>query len=48
MRICLDSNAYSDWARGIAWGDLVSSADTIFIPSIVLGELREGFLGSLF
>lgn len=45
MSICLDTNAYSDWARGIHWGDLVSEADRILIPSIVLGELCEGFLG---
>lgn len=45
MRLCLDTNAYSDWTRGIRWVDLVAAAERVYIPSIVLGELREGFLG---
>lgn len=45
MRVCLDTNTYSDWTRGIRWVELIAAAERVFIPSIVLGELREGFLG---
>ena len=39
----LDTNAYSDWRRAGSWGDLISFADTVLIPTIVLGELHAGF-----
>ncbi|MGA2547893.1 MAG: type II toxin-antitoxin system VapC family toxin [Rectinemataceae bacterium] len=45
MRLVLDTNAYvalMRGERGIA--DLLESADTIGIPTVVLGELFAGFL----
>ncbi len=44
MRIALDTNRYTDLVRGDA--DTVSTAETaetMFLPLIVLGELRCGF-----
>ncbi len=44
MKIALDSNRYTDLARGDA--DVVhaaESADAVFIPFVVVGELRAGF-----
>ena len=46
MRIAVDTNRYVDFARGLP--DVVKwlrAADRIFMPIIVLGELRAGFLG---
>ena len=44
MRICLDTNAYSSFKRGYAEiVDIVETADEVFIPTIVLGELFAGF-----
>jgi len=44
MRIALDTNRYTDLARGDAdTVDKVETADTVFLPLIVLGELRCGF-----
>lgn len=44
MRIALDTNAYSDFMRGhenrVA---VMRAASRIFVPVIVLGELRAGF-----
>jgi tRNA(fMet)-specific endonuclease VapC len=45
MKICLDTNAYTEWVRDGVWASETAKADQIVIPSIVLGELREGFLG---
>lgn len=45
MKICLDTNAYSDWTRGKRWVEWIATAEKVFIPAVVLGELREGFLG---
>lgn len=45
MKVILDTNAYSDWVRSQAWAVEVSAARVVLIPSIVLGELREGFFG---
>lgn len=45
MRVALDTNRYVDLARGDA--DVVAkvgAADQIFLPFVVLGELRFGFL----
>jgi tRNA(fMet)-specific endonuclease VapC len=43
MRILLDTNAYSDWRRSGRWNDVISTADEVLVPTIVLGELRYGF-----
>ncbi len=44
MRIALDANRYSDYCRNLpdAVGP-VRRADQVFLPFIVLGELRAGF-----
>lgn len=47
MRILLDTNAYSDWRRSGRWNETISTASEVLIPSIVLGELRYGFKGSV-
>ena len=45
MKIALDSNAYSDAARGNPkLVQLLESADEIFLPVIVVAELRAGFM----
>lgn len=43
MRIILDTNAYSDWRTNGRWSKIISTADQVFMPVIVLGELRYGF-----
>ena len=46
MRIALDTNRYVDFARGDAEAVArLREVDAIFVPVIVLGELRSGFLG---
>lgn len=47
MKILLDTNAYSDWRRSGRWNETISTASEVLIPSIVLGELRYGFKGSV-
>ena len=43
-RLCLDTSAYSHFKRGEpSVVELVSSASQVFLPVIVLGELRTGF-----
>jgi len=45
MKLALDTNRYSDLMRQLPEAiDVVASADSIFIPFIVLAELRYGFL----
>ena len=48
MRLALDTNRYTDLCRGAAEVvELVEHAEAVFLPFIVLGELRAGFaLGS--
>lgn len=44
MRLLLDTNRYADLCRGDA--DAVATvlrAETVFLPFVVLGELRAGF-----
>jgi len=44
MRLALDTNRYVDFSRGMA--DVVEtleSADEIYVPFVVVGELRAGF-----
>ena len=44
MRILLDTNAYSAFCRGVEGAKvLMQAASEIFIPVVVLGELRAGF-----
>ena len=44
MNVALDTNAYSDFLRGVPVRvEIVRRASRIFIPIIVLGELRAGF-----
>ena len=44
-RYCLDTSAYSHFKRGESQVvDLIDAADWLGVPSIVLGELRTGFL----
>ena len=44
MNIALDTNAYSDFMRGEADRvQIVRTARLIYLPLIVLGELRAGF-----
>jgi len=44
MRVVLDTNRYVDLCRGVdTTVDLLSAADAVFLPFVVLGELRAGF-----
>ena len=44
MHVALDTNAYSDFLRGEASRvDVVRRATRLFLPLIVVGELRAGF-----
>jgi tRNA(fMet)-specific endonuclease VapC len=44
VRIALDSNRYTDFCRGEALAvETLRSADEIWLPLVVLGELRAGF-----
>ena len=46
MRIAIDTNRYSDLARGDkAVQTAVQNAEEVFVPFPVLAELRIGFLG---
>ena len=43
-RICLDTSAYSHFKRGDAAAvEVVTAASEVFVPAVVLGELRTGF-----
>ena len=42
--LCLDTNAYSDFMRGRETAiALIEAADQVWMPFVVLGELRAGF-----
>lgn len=44
MRLALDTNRYTDLCRGVTEvTDIVESSDEVWLPFIVLGELRAGF-----
>lgn len=46
MRTAIDTNRYVDFAKGLPEAvKLLRAVDQIFVPLIVLGELRAGFLG---
>lgn len=42
--LCLDTNTYGDYLQGVASAvELIESADQVWVPFVVLGELRAGF-----
>lgn len=44
MRLALDTNRYTDLCRGdLSVVETIEAADEIWLPFIVLGELRAGF-----
>lgn len=44
MNVALDTNAYSDFLRGTpSRVEIVRRANLIFLPLVVLAELRAGF-----
>ncbi len=44
MRVALDTNRYTDLCRGdSAVASVVATADAVFLPFVVVGELRAGF-----
>lgn len=46
MKVALDCNWYSDYFRGVPLAvEEIQSAERIYLPFIVLGELRAGFAG---
>lgn len=45
MRVAIDTNRYVDFARGTTEVvDVLRKAERVFVPFVVLGELRAGFL----
>ncbi|MGH9340141.1 MAG: type II toxin-antitoxin system VapC family toxin [Acidobacteriota bacterium] len=45
MRIALDTNRYVDFCKGVELAvQIVQEAERIFLPLVVIGELRAGFL----
>ena len=45
MKVCLDTNAYSDLRRGDTHvREILERADEVLVPAIVVGELKLGFL----
>ncbi len=44
MRIALDTNRYVDLCKGVAeTAEIVATAEEVFLPFVVLAELRAGF-----
>lgn len=44
MRLALDTNRYTDLCKGnLSVVEMVEHADEVWVPFIVLGELRAGF-----
>jgi tRNA(fMet)-specific endonuclease VapC len=44
MRLALDTNRYVDLCQGVTETvELLEEAETVFLPFVVLGELRAGF-----
>jgi len=44
MRLALDTNRYTDFSRGDARCiEVLEQAEAVFVPFVVLGELRAGF-----
>ncbi len=45
MRIALDTNRYVDFCKGVPEAvKAVQAAERVFLPLVVVGELRAGFL----
>jgi tRNA(fMet)-specific endonuclease VapC len=45
MKIALDSNRYDDLVTGDARvADIIENADVVYLPYVVIGELRAGFI----
>jgi tRNA(fMet)-specific endonuclease VapC len=45
LRLALDTNRYADFARDVAGArQVVESAAAVYLPFVVLAELRSGFL----
>jgi len=45
VRVALDTNRYVDLCRGVdETVRLVAAADAVFLPFVVVGELRAGFV----
>ncbi|MGH7736534.1 MAG: type II toxin-antitoxin system VapC family toxin [Candidatus Tyrphobacter sp.] len=45
MRVALDTNRYVDLCKGMSETlEIVSTATTVVLPFVVLGELRAGFV----
>ena len=45
MKVCLDTNAYSDLRRGdTRIRDILDRAEEVLVPAAVVGELQLGFL----
>lgn len=45
LKIAVDVNRYSDFFRGVAEAvNVISSADHVLLPFVVVAELRAGFL----
>ena len=46
MRVAFDTNRYVDFCRGVEVAVQVArQAERIYLPFVVIGELRAGFLG---
>ena len=44
MRLAVDTNRYIDFCRGeLEASEVLETADTVFLPFVVLAELRAGF-----
>ncbi len=43
--LLLDTNAYSDFVRNLKWRGIISASPKIFVPLMVIAELRSGFKG---
>lgn len=44
MKLALDTNRYSDFARGeTSVAEAIETAEEVWLPFIVVGELRAGF-----
>jgi len=44
VRLALDTNRYSDFSRGNdATVETLETAEAVYLPFVVLGELRAGF-----
>lgn len=45
MKVCLDTNAYSSLRKGNGnLADLLEQAESVLLPTVVMGELFAGFL----